>query len=389
MSNSVEWACARANVTIISRCAGKLLPYEVSFLEPVARCLSDAPDGTAWECLFVLLVWLGQLVLVPFDLNTVHAQAGSTARLVELGKQHLATRGKPSDAAQHMLARLLTRPDLEATHLRQFLEWAVERIASHADDPFLTPVLYAVIARIFAVGARERLLPLVDVVFPLCKWNAAPSPLLRKNVVKMAQRVGLAFLAPRVAPWRYQRGHRMLLAGTVTAQHDNGREGAAAATAAAADLDWDVPIQVDRVVYVLLCGLRDKDTVVRWSAAKGIGRLTDRLPLAFADVVVETVMELCSPTEEEAAWHGSCLAIAELARRGLLLPTRLQNALPAVLEALRYDVKQGTRSVGSQVRDAACYVLWACARGESFCARTAIVLCHSLRRVLERMRQPC
>ena len=54
----------------------------------------------------------------------------------------------------------------------------------------------------------------------------------------------------------------------------------------------EVPEETDAVIETLLCGLRDKDTVVRWSAAKGVGRLTGRLPREYADQVVEEVLEL-------------------------------------------------------------------------------------------------
>jgi hypothetical protein len=56
------------------------------------------------------------------------------------------------------------------------------------------------------------------------------------------------------------------------------------------------------------------------------------------------------------------LALAELARRGLLLPARLPEAIPMVLDALKYDVRRGAHSIGTHVRDAACYVCWAFAR---------------------------
>mmetsp|Transcript_38298 Transcript_38298/g.89552 ORF Transcript_38298/g.89552 Transcript_38298/m.89552 type:complete len:309 (+) Transcript_38298:693-1619(+) len=91
--------------------------------------------------------------------------------------------------------------------------------------------------------------------------------------------------------------------------------------------DW-VPVEVEDVVELLLTGLRERDTVVRWSAAKGIGRVTNRLPQHLADEVVAAVLQVFSPTESDSAWHGGCLALAELSRRCLLLPDRLPTAVP-------------------------------------------------------------
>ena len=48
-----------------------------------------------------------------------------------------------------------------------------------------------------------------------------------------------------------------------------------------------MPEEIDDIVDLLLRGLRDRDTVVRWSAAKGVGRITARLPRDFADEVVQ------------------------------------------------------------------------------------------------------
>ncbi|CAK0906696.1 unnamed protein product, partial [Prorocentrum cordatum] len=83
---------------------------------------------------------------------------------------------------------------------------------------------------------------------------------------------------------------------------------------------------VEEVIELLLASLGDADTVVRWVAAKGVGRLTNRLPRDFGDQVLEFLLERCfSFRETDKAWHGGCLALAELTRRGLLLPERLQE----------------------------------------------------------------
>ena len=80
---------------------------------------------------------------------------------------------------------------------------------------------------------------------------------------------------------------------------------------------------------------------MRWSAAKGIGRICERLPKELAGDVIHSIEELFSIGESDWAWHGGCLAIAECARRGLLLTSHLHEVVPLIIKALQYDVRRG------------------------------------------------
>lgn len=64
--------------------------------------------------------------------------------------------------------------------------------------------------------------------------------------------------------------------------------------------DVDVPAELEDVVEALLCGLRDTDTVVRWSAAKGVGRITGRLPRELGELT--RVPCIGASTAEKFAW---------------------------------------------------------------------------------------
>ena len=200
--------------------------------------------------------------------------------------------------------------------------------------------------------------------------------ILRKLLVKLFARIGCAYLPPRVASWRYQRGKRSLVENLL-----KGNDGSKSSTTVKSDelkascndnqLDssaqiFEIPDQVEDSMDQLLRSLTDSATVVRWSAAKGIGRLTERLPAICADDVLDALLQLCiDNTDRDQAWHGACLALAELARRGLLLPARLGEVVPIVVQAIGYDIRRGNHSVGTHVRDASCYVCWAFARAYS------------------------
>ena len=115
----------------------------------------------------------------------------------------------------------------------------------------------------------------------------------------------------------------------------------------------DIPEEIESVLDSLFQGLQDRvgfstdiithnfltqllqDTIVRWSAAKGTARIASRLPSSFADQVLDTIIGLFSihslaaaniydlPAIAESTWHGACLALAEMARRGLVSRDKL------------------------------------------------------------------
>jgi len=373
----------------------RFYPNAARDLEPAVKLLawtSTEASAVGLETRRVVLSWISMLALTPFDLVSIDSATSMTVasehdavplvvrELVTECKRCLGDSGATRDAAAATLAKLLTRPDMSEA-LISFFDWAGRALKGLVSNDrqelsFLIPGVLRALAGIYKSGARDVLLAHAertwrDVSETFQSEYAKSSTLVRQLSVKLATRVGLVFMKPRVVSWRYNRGSRCLQDNLTSAEKKPNSDGAAGnsqtstsiASGVASQGDSDfVDEAVDDIVEMFLVGLRDTDTVVRWSAAKGLGRIASRLPRDFGDEVVGAVLECLSITESDSTWHGACLALAELARRGLLLPSRLAETIPLVVEALTYDVRRGPHSVGSHVRDAACYVCWAFAR---------------------------
>ncbi|OMP00615.1 Armadillo-like helical [Corchorus olitorius] len=347
----------------------KFFPHQVSDLELAVSLLEKCHTSSSatslrqestgeMEAKCVMLLWLSILVLVPFDISSVDTSIASSGgsfgendlaplvlRIVGFSKDYLSNAGPMRTMAGLVLSKLLTRPDMPKAFARCFI-----RLSCQA-------------------GSRKVLLDVVptiwsDVSVLIKSGTAARSPLLRKYLMKLTQRIGLTCLPHRSPSWRYvgrtsSLGENMSLnASGVVLDNSKSEENSNYPE----DEDMDVPEVLEEIIEVLLSGLKDTDTVVRWSSAKGIGRVTSRLTSVLSEEVLSSVLELFSPGEGDGSWHGGCLALAELARRGLLLPTSLPKVVPVVIKALHYDVRRGPHSVGSHVRDAAAYVCWAFGR---------------------------
>lgn len=380
----------------------KFFPHQVSDLELAVSLLEKCHGANSvtslrqeskgeMEAKCVMLLWLSILVLVPFDISSVDTSIASSNELGELelaplvlrilkfSKDYLSNAGPMRTMAGLVLSKLISRPDMPMA-FTSFIEWTHEVLSSGTDDfssHFQLLGAVEALAAIFKAGGRKGLMGVVSTVWTDVSLleksgTAAHSPLLRKYLVKLTQRIGLTCLPPRSPAWCYV-GRTSSLGENVSlnvskradqCSHDENIDSVKPEESANCleDEAMDVPETVEEIIEMLLAGLRDTDTVVRWSAAKGIGRITSRLTSALSDEVLSSILELFSPGEGDGSWHGACLALAELARRGLLLPMSLPKVVPYVVKALHYDIRRGPHSVGSHVRDAAAYVCWAFGR---------------------------
>ncbi|KAK4882052.1 hypothetical protein RN001_005371 [Aquatica leii] len=351
------------------------LPHEVSDFEAVLQLLEsqDLNDSDTWTTRYVLLLWLSIVVMIPFHMSrldgfssTDDKQKTVMSRVLNICKMYAVVPDKCRDASAYLAARFLTRYDIKEEYLSAFLDWAFTLSVAPESMVYVKYGCLASVAMILKHGKREDLLPFAP---KLLSWiiNAEfknnPGTNVQKLVYKNIQRIGLIFLPTRVASWRYTRGNRSLTANLSSGDGKSATNKTSGGMVDdVEDGNVDVPDEVEEVIDQLIQGLRSEDSVVRWSAAKGVGRVTGRLPKELADEVVGTVLELFNPREGDGAWHGGCLALAELGRRGLLLPQRLPEVVPVILKALVYDEPRGYSSVGSHIRDAACYVCWSFAR---------------------------
>ncbi|EHB09375.1 Tubulin-specific chaperone D [Heterocephalus glaber] len=394
----------------------RLFPHEVADVHPVLAMISDQnpTDPETWETRYMLLLWLSVTCLIPFDLSRFDGNRGAQPgqaqmpvmdRVLQIAESYLLVSDKARDAA----AVLVSKAEALAV-------WGVE----------------------LAKGSLEHLLeqgPATIVLQCLdsCRLPESNQTLLRKLGVKLVQRLGLTFLKPKVAAWRYQRGSRSLAANLQLCAPAQSEQKLPVAPSDG-DEDYHVPEGVESVIEQLLVGLKDRDTVVRWSAAKGIGRMAGRLPRELADDVVGSVLDcfrpyavplrlavllrrFCAPLAKGLqadfchwmvlARHGLGAQMVETGIQNLAQvsehskepaglrgagrknpgltypgsgPVDLQTLVAVILRAVTYEEKRGAFSVGANVRDAACYVCWAFARAydpqelESFVAAIASAL---------------
>ncbi|GAA5904049.1 hypothetical protein JCM5296_002517 [Sporobolomyces johnsonii] len=318
----------------------RFFPHEVTDLVLLVRLLSPSssspsssasPSATAeiasssWELRYVLLLWLSVAVRLPFDLARL--DPGTGAAVEEVGMRYLGTASKEREGATEVLARFYARQDAPLGSLLKACEENLAKPETVSIASGLVQTLCEVVKTASPATLNIHWPQLYQLL--ACLPPGAGGPLLAKYRVKLAGRLALMRL-------------------TTT--------------------EGDVPQEVEVVLGELLEGLSHTDTIVRWSAAKYIARITSLLPVSFASEIVDAVLGifeegLGDSDRAEHGLQGACFAFGELGRRGKIREEeQVDRLLKGVMQALLLDHRRNMQTIGSSVRDSAAYVVWSLAR---------------------------
>jgi hypothetical protein len=357
----------------------KYLELLLSALEESERAAQPSAQWT-WEERYVVLLWLSHLMLAPFDLSTISSQeveddelvripglawpAGLpsiTTRILPLAIKYLSVPGKERDASKALLVRISMRRDMQQLGvLDALVYWALAALRPSAEEATeRTPYHYigvlSFLAGILASSSEtsdmdQFLATIFQAVHGIASEDTKAgivmsSALARKAIIKVIRAIAVMSL-------RNAQG----VAG--------------------------IEIVETTIGFLLEC-LADNDTPVRFAASKALSIITLKLDPVMATEVVEAVLEslnrnvlrvndgqvsTLAPKKDLSMvdpleWHGLMLTLSHLLYRRSPPADNLASIVQALLMGLSFERRSTSgSSTGANVRDAACFGIWALAR---------------------------
>lgn len=337
-----------------------------------------------WEERYICLLWLSHLLLAPFDLATISSAdsvdtvkpdieglawpdqlPGVALRVIPLAMKYLSSAGKERDSAKVLLVRLSMRRDMqELGLLHALVQWALSCLSSSNANtsPYHYIGILSYVAGILVSSASTADMdPYLMRVFQAVQTTDSHETtvltsiksyaLARKTVIKVLRALAV-----------------ILLRGSTSLNPQRAME------------STDI---VEGTIGHLLEALADSETPVRLAASKSLSVVTLKLPSDMAAQVVDAVLDSLTynvlwedkpvgsksvrirdlSAVNELEWHGLILTLSHLLYRRSPPPESLPAILHALLIALSFEKRSTSgNSVGSNVRDAACFGIWALAR---------------------------
>ncbi|KAL7074229.1 hypothetical protein ACQ4LE_006412 [Meloidogyne hapla] len=379
----------------------RFLPHEFELLDPILSCLqhliskisttSSINKSNDKKLIQMLVIWLMLICKNPFNLtlryNGKIANSSSFTSFAEniIFCLDLILESETADGGLSvvptLLAQILTRTPVNTSALEaRFLNFqnVFVKFQSEMDGGRQLINQLALANALLKWGRRSDIRPFTEKLFAsLSKeflFAQCTNILVRDLISKLLQRISFVLLRPKLASWRYRCGYRSIeetlkrdktsKQSSLQDTRDHPNQEEESQNENDADIPYDL---IETILGQLLLKLRDRDNLVRWTSAKGIARICARIPLEMAAQVVSSIFKdiFEDKTEQNvgSSWMGGCLVLAELCRRGCLLPDQVPKVISLVLSrSLVFESNQLGFMLAVNIRDASCYICWAFAR---------------------------
>ncbi|KAI7340402.1 hypothetical protein KC315_g703 [Hortaea werneckii] len=355
------------------------LSNEPRHFEPILQALErtliqgDANTATApWQVSYVLSLWVSHLLLTPFDLASISdlappiklpadlefpASAPTLAvRCTAVGLKYLYTSTKAQDAAAAMLIRLVIRPDMQKLDLADLLTSKLLGEVSYSDSNIPTSIYERIgpLRFLSGIATSADLSHLIPNIYRTCEKSSneeggssvvTSNAVAKKFFVKIFRNIAILSLRLTSA-----EGPLLSFLETTSVLED--------------------------VIDYLLRSLADRDTPVRYAAAKALSLIVLELETEMGHEVIQAVLDSFWEdlprdasglpdfrTANALKWHGLTLALAHSLFKRTASPEQLPDIINALAAALQFEQRTATgSSIGTNVRDAANFGIWSMSR---------------------------
>lgn len=398
--------CKVRGVKVVSR----FFNNEPKYLEPMTRsfvewnaikpkddgdCSTDRFEPMIWEERYVMLLWISHLLLAPFPLDTLSSNTlpipydnldalpGLSSHLprialviISICLKHVFLPTKEREGATVLLARLALRLDMQRDGLLSVLSrWAMEFLDPNSNE--ISQSVYAYIgvlsfvSRLYVSGQfgdlASFILPIFNQIVQLSEGNSAVCQMVmssasaRKIIIKILRTITILIIA---------------ISDSRNAFSND-----------------TVSIVLESAIDYFLVSLGDQDTPVRFAASKALSYTAFKLDENMVSDVIEAVigsleenilfekqdgtvvtrlesklMGIDAPKRNVSAvdplrWQGLLLTLGHLLFRRSVPTSQLPQVLQSLVSGLDFEQRSSTgSSIGTAVRDAACFGIWSLSR---------------------------
>ena len=333
-----------------------------------------------WEESYILLLWLSHLMLAPFDLATISSGdieedelpvipgfhwpnqlPGITMRIIPMAIKYLASPGKERDAAKFLLVRISMRKDMQQLGvLDALVQWSLFTLRPRKDDQDQ--------AAYRSIGILSYLAGILTASSDTSDMDKYLTTIFNAVHATLSEETGSAIVTSSA------QARKMAI---------KVMRSIAVAVSRKTDQEMEETELIETTIGYLLESLADNDTPVRLAASKALSIITLKLDVDMASQVVDAVLESLNknvlwvknhqnpnlPSSRDLSavdaleWHGLMLTLSHLLYRRSPPAENLLDIFRALILGLSFEQRSASGvSVGTNVRDAACFGIWALAR---------------------------